>query len=230
MQFISPGLNRYHYAILELDLWELPQTRHTDTITANVERNFYSRCPPNNRPAHIHRLASDTSHSDLEPEFRKTESLNPVSEEKDDKPGNLESSKTEETAKYDESLFKALHHTFFKRIWVSAILLVISGKRKVYIFGMYCFFLKITLIYTSDTLKTTTPLLNQVILTWLVDSYVYFNLSDAERTATAISKPRGIGYGIGLAFALFVMQGYYFLIVCVAFYTYTPVRQNLQVW
>ena len=146
MWFISAELNRYHRAILKSDLWELPQTRHTDTITANVERNFYSRCPPNKRPAHIHRLASDTSHSDLEPEPRKTESLNPVSEGKDDKPGNVESSKTEETAKkYDESLFKALHRTFFKRIWVSAVLLVISGKRKIYIFGMYWFFSNVNL-------------------------------------------------------------------------------------
>ena len=207
MWFISAGLNRYHHAILRLDLWELPQTRHTDTITADVERNFYSRCPPNKRPAHMHRLASDTSHSDSDPEPRKTESQSPVSEEKDDKPGNVESSETEETAKkYDESLFKALHRTFFKRIWVSAVLLVISGKRKSTF--SECIGFLVTLIYTSDTLRTTTPLLNQVILTWLVDCYVYFNLSEAERTATAISKPRGIGYGIGLAFALFVMQGY----------------------
>ena len=140
MWFISAALNRYHHAILKLDLWELPQTRHTDTITADVERNFYSRCPPNKRPAHMHRLASDTSHSDSDPEPRKTESQSPVSEEKDDKPGNVETSETEETAKkYDESLFKALHSTFFKRIWVSAVLLVISGKRKIYIFGVYCF-------------------------------------------------------------------------------------------
>ena len=169
----------------------------------------------------MHRLASDTSHSDSDPEPRKTESQSPVSEEKDDKPGNVETSETEETAKkYDESLFKALHSTFFKRIWVSAVLLVISGKRKIYIFGVYFFLFSITLIYALDTLKTTTPLLNQVLLTWLADSYIYFNLSDTERTATAISKPRGIGYGIGLAFALFVMQGYYLLVMCVTFNTY----------
>ena len=63
----------------------------------------------------------------------------------------------------------------------------------------------VTLTYASDTLRTTTPLLNQVLLTWLADSYFYSKLSDTERTT--ISKPRGIGYGIGLAFALFVMQG-----------------------
>ena len=57
----------------------------------------------------------------------------------------------------------------------------------------------------TDTMKTTTPLLNKVILDWLAESYLYGKLSDTERTA--VPKPRGIGYGIGLAFALFVMQG-----------------------
>ena len=184
----------------KIDLWELPQPRLTNTITADVERNFYSRCPSNKRPAFIHLLSSDVPLSDSE--LGKTES---ISEGKGDKPGDVEPSKTEETTKkYDESLFKALHHTFFKRIWVSGFLLVISGKRKKKLyFGMYWFF--VTFAYTTDTLRTTTPLLNQVILTWLADSYVYFRLSDTERTA--IPKPRGIGYGIGLAFALFAMQG-----------------------
>ena len=51
------------------------------------------------------------------------------------------------------------------------------------------------------------PLLNKVLLNWLVDSYVYFRLSDTDRAAAGLFKPRGVGYGIGLAFALFVMQG-----------------------
>ena len=39
---------------------------------------------------------------------------------------------------------------------------------------------------------------------------MYFGLTDAERAAAAaqgLSKPRGLGYGINLAFALFIMQG-----------------------
>ena len=131
MWFIPTGLNYHYHAILKLDLWELPRPRHTDTITADVERNFYSRCPSNKRPAFMNRLPSDTPLSDSKPELGKTESLTAISEEKGDKPGNVEPSKTEQTTKkYDESLFKALHHTFFKRIWASAFLLVISGKRK----------------------------------------------------------------------------------------------------
>jgi ATP-binding cassette, subfamily C (CFTR/MRP), member 1 len=39
---------------------------------------------------------------------------------------------------------------------------------------------------------------------------VYFRLTDAEQAAAAaqgLSKPQGLWYGIGLAFALFIMQG-----------------------
>ena len=61
-----------------------------------------------------------------------------------------------------------------------------------------------------DTLNTTTPLLTEVLLTWLTDSFAYFKLTDAERAAAAargLLKPQGLGHGIGLGFALFIMQG-----------------------
>ena len=64
----------------------------------------------------------------------------------------------------------------------------------------------------TDTLRTTTPLLNKVLIAWLVESYVYSRLSDSDRAVAAaagFTKPRGPGYGVGLAFALFVMQGMY---------------------
>ena len=73
MWVISAGLNRYHHDILKLDLWELPKPRHTDTITADLERNFYSRCPSNKRLAYMHRLLSDTPLGNSEPELGKTE-------------------------------------------------------------------------------------------------------------------------------------------------------------
>ncbi|KAG6863993.1 hypothetical protein C0991_001277, partial [Blastosporella zonata] len=85
--------------------------------------------------------------------------------------------------KYDSSLFYALHTTFFVRIWVGG-------------------FLKLG----SDTLKTTTPLVTKVLLAWLTNSYIYHRLSDEEKASGSIDKPQGIGYGIGLAIALFAMQ------------------------
>ena len=124
-------LCRIRSSLWQLDLWELPQPRHTDTITANVERNFYSRCSPDKRPAFMRPLPSDMPLSDLN--IDKTESINVLSEE--EKPGNVKPSKPKKTTgteksgeKHDESLFKALHHTFFKRIWFSAVLSVASSK------------------------------------------------------------------------------------------------------
>ena len=56
-------------------------------------------------------------------------------------------------------------------------------------------------------LNTTTPLVSQVLLRWLTNSYVYFHANEEERTGLGLKKPQGIGYGIGLAFAVFAMQG-----------------------
>ena len=39
---------------------------------------------------------------------------------------------------------------------------------------------------------------------------MYFRLTDAEKAAAAaqgLSKPQGVGHGIGLGFAVFIMQG-----------------------
>lgn len=52
--------------------------------------------------------------------------------------------------------------------------------------------------------------MTKVILTWLTESFTYVRATEAERTELGLTKPRGIGYGIGLAIALFVMQGVYF--------------------
>lgn len=68
-------------------------------------------------------------------------------------------------------------------------------------------------VLASDTLKTTTPLVNKVLLTWLTNSYIFYHASEAERSFLGLEQPRGIGYGIGLAFALFVMQGSYISLI-----------------
>ncbi|KAF9562072.1 multidrug resistance-associated ABC transporter [Agrocybe pediades] len=107
--------------------------------------------------------------------------------EKEAKEGGAPETASPPTAPvYDESLFKALLQSFKKRIWFSSLLLV-----------------------ASDTLRTTTPLVNKVLITWLTESFVFSRLSASEKdeaTAAGFKPPRGVGYGIGLAFALFVMQ------------------------
>ncbi|KAF8154551.1 multidrug resistance-associated ABC transporter [Crassisporium funariophilum] len=196
------------------DFWALPTNRHTENITDSVEALYYSRCPPEKRPYFMRDTKSDgpTYEADekgptniaSEGENKTDPIMEPsASPEKIEvegekgREGRLSNSEretrndkkqvaTDSIPKYDESLFKALHRTFFRRIWTAGSLLLIS-----------------------DTLRTTTPLLNKVLLTWLVESYVYFRLSDSDRALASVAgftKPRGIGYGIGLAFALFVMQ------------------------
>ncbi|KAJ7630119.1 multidrug resistance-associated ABC transporter [Mycena polygramma] len=84
---------------------------------------------------------------------------------------------------YDSSLFAALHRTFYWRIWFGGILKLFA-----------------------DTLKTTTPLLTKVLLTWLTESYIVYHATDAQKASGLLPKPQGIGYGIGLGVALFAMQ------------------------
>lgn len=57
-------------------------------------------------------------------------------------------------------------------------------------------------------LTTTSPLVTRELLQWLSESYYYNQLNEEERAAAAelgFSEPRGIGFGIGMAFSLFAM-------------------------
>ncbi|KAJ7580556.1 multidrug resistance-associated ABC transporter [Mycena floridula] len=158
------------------DLWELPPGRLTASITGKVERNFYALCPPEKRPAFLR----DSSEPILEEKSVPGSNVKPT-------PAISEPSSKDGKAPIDFTLLKALHQTFFYSWWTAGVFQLLS-----------------------DTLKTTTPLLNKVLLTWLTESYVWFRLSPEEQSegvaAGLISQPRGIGYGIGLAFALFAMQ------------------------
>ncbi|KAF9269804.1 multidrug resistance-associated ABC transporter [Marasmius fiardii PR-910] len=93
-------------------------------------------------------------------------------------PPSAEGSKS---AQHDSSLGKSILFTFRRSV-------VITGLLKL----------------CSDTLITTTPLVNKVLLTWLAQSFIYYRANGEERAS--IPAPRGIGYGIGLAFAIFAMQ------------------------
>ena len=58
-----------------------------------------------------------------------------------------------------------------------------------------------------DTLNTTTPLVTKLLLAWLTTSYEWHRTSDEQRAALGLTEPQGVGYGIGLGFAIFIMQG-----------------------
>ncbi|KAJ7730232.1 multidrug resistance-associated ABC transporter [Mycena maculata] len=183
IQWLSPFLEVGFSRPLEKDdLWELPEPRLTAQTTDALEKNFYPRCPPEQRPRVFREseesVAETTSAGSVD---EKKGGTSKESEEAPEKPRRFWQRKPKK--QFDSSLFLAIHRTFFWRIWTGGIFKLLS-----------------------DTLKTTTPLLNKVILTWLAASYAYYNASEEERASGLIPKPRGIGYGIGLGCALFVMQ------------------------
>ncbi|PCH38966.1 ATP-dependent bile acid permease [Wolfiporia cocos MD-104 SS10] len=209
--FLQVGFSR---PLQKEDLWQLPHDELTVSLTDVVERNFYARCPPEKRPRF---LKEESNFKDKRSSLASTPSMTVEDEKKrfdeeknvagtsnglniDEKTAaepELANSEQKHTAhstdskKYDESLIKALHSTFFRKWWLAGILTALG-----------------------NTLNTTTPLLTKVLLNWLTVSYEYWKLSEAERIEFGIAKPRGIGYGIGLAFALFVMQEASSLMTC----------------
>ncbi|KAH8822118.1 multidrug resistance-associated ABC transporter [Flagelloscypha sp. PMI_526] len=85
--------------------------------------------------------------------------------------------------KQDSSLIRAIHRTWMGRFWFAAFLKLIA-----------------------DTLISTTPLVNKVLLEWLSLSYLYFQTGPEYAAQYGIEKPRGIGFGIGIALAVFGMR------------------------
>ncbi|TFY55007.1 hypothetical protein EVJ58_g8525 [Rhodofomes roseus] len=223
--FLQVGFSR---PLEKEDLWELPAERLTDPLTDELERNFYKRCPPEKRPRSRRKTPADqperpasvasTSSATIENEKRSTNDKNGLdtkhaTDDKDDidiedsagsKPPpptggkkarkgrkRSESGATEKDKKpkYDSSLLKALNRCYFWLWWTSGILTLLG-----------------------NTLQTTTPLVNQRLLNWLEERCYYWQVPSADRTL--ISQPQGIGYGIGLAFAIFVMQEASSLMTC----------------
>ncbi|KAJ7054729.1 multidrug resistance-associated ABC transporter [Mycena amicta] len=192
VHWLSPFLDVGFSRPLEKDdLWELPADRLTGATADVVEANFYGRCPPEQRPSAFRDHTQEpqsSGESDSDSTVEDKEKQTPTSKEKEKdeapatpmKPRRFWQRKPKKL--YDSSLFLALHRTFFTRIWVGGILKLFA-----------------------DTLRTTSPLVNKVLLTWLVESYVYHRATDEEK-ALFPKPPRGIGYGIGLGIALFAMQ------------------------
>ncbi len=173
------------------DLWELPPSKRTAHLTELVQNIFYARCPPDKRPNffrddHVRDQGSGIgSNGDA------------TDEEKSNN-----KAKATKAPKYDSSLFRSLHSAFFYRWWIAGIFYLGAGKRYRPAPGNCCVHIDPAL----DTLRTTTPLVTKVLLNWLTESYIYHRLPDEVKATAAVSQPRGIGFGIGLAFALFAMQ------------------------
>ncbi|KAJ7284398.1 multidrug resistance-associated ABC transporter [Mycena rebaudengoi] len=177
--WLSPFLDVGFSRPLEKDdLWELPEPHLTGPTTDALEAHFYARCPPDWRPAFLRSANRESTAEKLLVDTDvKKKSEDPTSRRK------TRFWHRKPKQQYDQSLFRTLHATFFYRIWWAGLLKLLA-----------------------DTLKTTTPLLNKVLLSWLVDSYVVHHASDAQNASGLLPKPQGIGYGIGLAFSLLAMQ------------------------
>jgi len=208
-----------------LDLWTLPNDRLTSTLATEIEENFYARCPPELRPDLAGSQSSGPPASAKKEEAR-SESVPPSTpvEDKEKQEGGMDITTTKwwswfqmrpktftidsaGNKQYDSSLLKALHRTFFIRWWTGGILLLLAGEFHCTIFLCQTLMTRFVCPSCTDTLQTTSPLVNKVILTWLTDAYVYHRLTDEQKATGHVKQPQGIGYGIGLAFALFAMQG-----------------------
>jgi ATP-binding cassette, subfamily C (CFTR/MRP), member 1 len=196
------------------DLWQLPPPKLTARLAERVEGNFYARCPPEERPYFLQPPKGDPGSDVKEKGGKRDESADIEKRDSDDvdikrgasaddtvaaapevskgkwqrprlstRPTGTTPTTRKGEPKYDRSLLRALHATFWVRWWSAGV-------------ARLC----------SDTLKTTAPLVNKAFLRWLSESYIWYKAGDALRQSGSISRPAGVGHGIGLAFGLFLMQ------------------------
>ncbi len=112
-------------------------------MSEQVERNFYARCSPEQRPVALHKspVKGETSESvsrsvsdeDAEeklrtPDIEKGPELSSEIEEKaPEEKSRQDTTGKGKKPKYDASLLKALHNTFFWRWWIAGALKLFSG-------------------------------------------------------------------------------------------------------
>ena len=97
------------------DLWELDDRRRADVVTDRLESNFYARCPPEKRPAHLRRRLS-SSHDNLDD-----------TTDKDDAIGTSGTVSAAQESQYDSSLPFAIQRTFFFHFWLAGFLYATGG-------------------------------------------------------------------------------------------------------
>jgi hypothetical protein len=164
------------------DLWQLPDQKRTNTLATRVEANFYARVPPAERPAYLRDFGSTVAAADVDgsvtdkghdvdekdpergldtPDPKKDHARKPPFQRRPT--GTTPMHKGE--PKYDKSLLRALHASFWPRFWA-------TGAAKL----------------TFDTLNTTTPLVNKLLLTWLTEIYVFHRLPEEDRSLYPVSS------------------------------------------
>ena len=112
-----------------LDLYTLPIRRQTHTLTNVIERSFYSRVDPKQRPKGLHfndelnASTSDQGSSDTRFENEKDLEAEINSDEK--RKGGADKTKGK---KYDASLVRAIHSAFFWRWWSAGLMKLCAGE------------------------------------------------------------------------------------------------------
>ncbi|KAF8500114.1 multidrug resistance-associated ABC transporter [Gautieria morchelliformis] len=186
------------------DLWALPERRLAHSMADRLGDQFYIRCPEDIKPA-AWRGKSLGASGKMAEAFEKLDPEEPIDTEKgSDGPSGTDgprqspasvaattSPSSTPSTKYSRSRLRWLRHPF-RRASKPDTTESNDDKPPQPNFGRIFF----------DTLQTTTPLINKALLTWLTDSFVYNRLG----AKSGLAPPRGIGYGIGLAVALFAMQ------------------------
>ncbi|KAL0072612.1 hypothetical protein AAF712_000375 [Marasmius tenuissimus] len=181
------------------DLWNLPSDRLTTVLTDRVESAFFDRCAPEKRPLAFRETSRD---SDSERDDK-------IKEGEPREEGGTSYEGVDKEKVYDASILKTLHGVFYAQWWFAGLLQLGSGMCLSDRIAMN----EIKLVF-PDALKITTPLVNKILLNWLAESYLFYRTTEAERSALGISmtEPRGVGFGIGIAFAIFSMQGLHILL------------------
>jgi ATP-binding cassette subfamily C (CFTR/MRP) protein 1 len=105
-----------HFDDTQIDLWSLPDYMLAASVSQEVEKNFYSRCEPEDRPRSFQARAKDPS----------TRSTLTKEGDVDSQQTRLETTPLEDP-KYDSSLLLALNRTFFARIWMGGLLKLSLG-------------------------------------------------------------------------------------------------------
>ncbi|KAI0087238.1 multidrug resistance-associated ABC transporter [Irpex rosettiformis] len=190
------------------DLWELPHALLTESLCTELEHNFYASCPAEKRPR-SYCEGDGAEESDTARPLRAATSDGGITEYSPPQDDSNVDAKDEKTVTQvielnktqgnrEEKSDKSTPEKPFKEESALTGALFTTFRTQWYISG----FLKLA----ADTLKTTTPLLNRRLLTWLTNSFVFYKAGPQAAALAGIDRPQGVGYGIGLAIALFAMQ------------------------
>ncbi|KAH7103342.1 ATP-dependent bile acid permease [Auriculariales sp. MPI-PUGE-AT-0066] len=181
----------------EDDLWIMNTPRQSRTVADRVETLFYDRCPPFKRPQHLRPRKLRTGPTVLQTPAAEKDEDDALGEDKirpvdtGDAEQNLEDKVKQDAANaskkrgkkvYDMSLAWTLNKAFFWRIWT-------AGALKLF----------------GDTLNTTTPLVTKLLIQYITTAYIAHRTPNLVESGQ-IERPRSIGYGIALAFGIFLMQ------------------------